>query len=382
MQQVTILDKRKMNFYSMRRRVVKIAILTAAVTTATCLITSLVLLTDKHNIFQKREIREQEQSTKPTLRNSIQCYRSKIESIPDISDSHPRKDKSIFFHESSCKSYYNNKIFINARQACAVESAATLNPNLDIYLLYSSPGIFKYDGHESDDLLEAILSYENVHVMHVDFERYIEGTPLESLYKHGKIEQSSYAISHASDILRFLSLWKYGGIYLDLDTISIKTLEGLPLNFAGLETNVSVNSAILSFNSSDYGHVLAEKCIMDLKRNFNGRLWANNGPGVITRLIRSICGVEKRQAIQANTCHGFRLFSESAFYPISGPSWEMYFNETYLNEVLEQTSSSYVLHIWNNNSANRKLPVDSKAPYLYFAKKYCPKVIEVCTDFF
>ncbi|CAG9830876.1 unnamed protein product, partial [Diabrotica balteata] len=180
----------------------------------------------------------------------------------------------------------------------------------------------------------------------------------------------------------FLSLWKYGGIYLDLDTISIKTLEGLPLNFAGLETNVSVNSAILSFNSSVEGHLLAEKCIMDLKKNFNGRLWANNGPGVITRLIRSICRVEKHKVIQANTCHGFRLFPQSAFYPISGPSWEMYFNEIYLNEVLEQTNSSYVLHIWNNNSANRKLPVDSKAPYLYFARKYCPKVIEVCKDFF
>lgn len=86
--------------------------------------------------------------------DSIACYRIKSESLPDISDTKPRKGKSIFFHETSCNSYLAGKIVINSRQACAVESAAKLNPNYDVYLLFTAPGIFKFEGTESDQFLQ------------------------------------------------------------------------------------------------------------------------------------------------------------------------------------------------------------------------------------
>lgn len=92
-----------------------------------------------------------------TPKDSVACYRVKSESLPDISDAIPRKGKSIFFHETSCKSYVAGKIVINSRQACAVESAAKLNSNYDVYLLFTSPGIFKFEGTESDRFLQVIF---------------------------------------------------------------------------------------------------------------------------------------------------------------------------------------------------------------------------------
>lgn len=132
----------------------------------------------------------------------IQCYNVKSNTLPDICDSQPKKGRSIFFHETSCNSHLNDKIVIKARQACAVESAAKLNPNFDVYLLYASPGLFKFEETESDRFLQALLKYNNIKIMHLDYGRYTNGTPVEKLYSEGKIEKSKYPLSHASDVLR------------------------------------------------------------------------------------------------------------------------------------------------------------------------------------
>lgn len=66
------------------------------------------------------------------------------ETLPDISDNPPdERKRNIFFLETTCNSYKIGKLFIRARQACAVESAARLNPHMDVYLLFASPGIIK-----------------------------------------------------------------------------------------------------------------------------------------------------------------------------------------------------------------------------------------------
>lgn len=136
-------------------------------------------------------------------KESINCYRIKRDSLPEISDANPQKGNSIFFHETSCDSFFNNKITISTRQACAVESAAKMNPGMEVYLLFTSPGNFKFNGDESDRLLQTLLSFKNVRIMHLDFEKYIQGTPLEELYQTGMIENSDFARSHASDVLRY-----------------------------------------------------------------------------------------------------------------------------------------------------------------------------------
>nr|CAD7411140.1 unnamed protein product [Timema cristinae] len=57
---------------------------------------------------------------------------------------------------------------------------------------------------------------------HVNIEHYLEGTPLEDWYKEGALKKSRWPMSHSSDVLRFITLWKYGGTYLDLDVVVTK----------------------------------------------------------------------------------------------------------------------------------------------------------------
>lgn len=122
--------------------------------------------------------------------------------------------RSIFFHETSC--FGRSEAILNARQACAVESAAMMNPNMTVYLLYLSPSKLS---ESSRVLYEILKDYSNVKIRRIMINEYVKDTPLERWYASGILKSSYWPTSHMSDILRYLTLWKYGGIYLDLDVV-------------------------------------------------------------------------------------------------------------------------------------------------------------------
>ncbi|RXG53171.1 hypothetical protein Avbf_14019 [Armadillidium vulgare] len=61
---------------------------------------------------------------------------------------------------------------------------------------------------------------------------------------------------------RFLLLYKYGGIYLDMDVFVLKNLQKEE-NFAGLESQEKVNSAIMGFRK---GHPFLNDCITEITK--------------------------------------------------------------------------------------------------------------------
>lgn len=313
---------------------------------------------------------------------SISCFRAERDSLTDISDVKVKKDKTIFFHETSCKSYQLGKIVITPRQACAVESAAKLNPNFDVILTFTSPGVMKFQNTESDRMLKALLSYSNVKILHLNYERYTQKTPLEDIYKSRRVDFSYYAQSHASDVLRYLTLSKFGGIYLDLDVIVVKSLENLPPNFAGSESDKNVAAGVLSFEATGIGHHHAKQCVDDLQKNFKGDEWGYNGPGVVTRLLKKICGVQDAKDMLQKYCQGFTVYAPEYFYPVPWWNWTIYFDTKYSEAIKSLTKNSYVIHVWNKHSSNKKINVGCKVPYALYAEKYCPKVYKECDNLF
>lgn len=105
---------------------------------------------------------------------------------------------------------------LNARQACAVESAARMNRKMTVYLLFMSPSKIS---ESSKQLVRQLLSYENIKIRRLYMNNYVKHTPLEEWYDSGILRTSRWPKSHMSDILRYLTLWKFGGIYLDLDVV-------------------------------------------------------------------------------------------------------------------------------------------------------------------
>ncbi|XP_043248329.1 lactosylceramide 4-alpha-galactosyltransferase-like [Colletes gigas] len=295
---------------------------------------------------------------------------------PDSESKKFKKDRNIFFHETTC--FDGDGLVLNARQACAVESAAKMNPNTNVYLLFISSARIS---NQSREIFNHLKSYSNVKIRYILPEVYVKNTPLELWYKSGILRKSRWPTSHMSDMLRYLTLWKYGGIYLDLDVVVTTSLESLT-NFVGAEDWFDVAAGVMGFDMTALGRRVADACIRDLKTHFRGNIWGNNGPGVITRTLQNICSTKYVRDMTTARCHGFKVFPPSTFYPIHYKKWRMYFETKDMNETMKMLEKAMVIHVWNNLSKYEEVRVNSDVPYAVIARKYCPKVFNNCRTIF
>ena len=147
-----------------------------------------------------------------------------------------------------------------------------MNPGYEVFVLYASPVGFR--NSTPLPLIDALLSYTNINFNYLNLDQYAEETPLADWMKNGELFRSKFVISHTSDILRYLSLWKYGGTYLDLDIVMLKPLNELEPNFAGIESADVVAVGIVNLEGKS-GHEIANRCVEDLLKHFNGNVWVS-----------------------------------------------------------------------------------------------------------
>ena len=69
--------------------------------------------------------------------------------------------------------------------------------------------------------------------MNVD--SFIDSTLVERIWSNGAVVSSDFVVSHLSDVLRFLVLRRFGGIYVDNDVVFLKPLPEV-FNFVGRES--------------------------------------------------------------------------------------------------------------------------------------------------
>lgn len=112
-----------------------------------------------------------------------------------------------------------------------------------------------------DPILQALESYSNINLRNVNLWTYAYSTPIEQWIIDEELFYSQYVNSHASDFLRYLSMYKFGGVYLDLDVVVQKTFENLEPNFSGAESSEFIAAGVMSFDYKDYGHEVAKLCL-------------------------------------------------------------------------------------------------------------------------
>lgn len=292
--------------------------------------------------------------------------------LEDVLDSErqPRPDKTVFFHITNC--WKDGYIRLPPRQECAIESAALNNPTLDIFVLFSSPSVVPSN---SSKALEALFSYTNIFFRNNNLWSYTEGTPAEQWFKTGVIFQSKYLVSHLSDLSRLTSLYRFGGIYMDIDVVVIKSFEDITLNFAGAEDREYVDNGIIGLESQGFGHELATEFLKMFVQVFDGSLWNKNGPMLITNILRSsICSEEFTDLMTEEKCSGFKVYPPNVFYAVHWKFWEYFFEERFFSECILKTNDSFAIHVWNTFSVSKKFNVHTKNCYGFYAQNYCPTV--------
>ncbi|KAH8377518.1 hypothetical protein KR093_005793 [Drosophila rubida] len=298
------------------------------------------------------------------------------------SEDRPTPGKTIFFLETNCPCldplFY--LLTLTSRQACAIESAALHHPNFDIFVLLAC----STSRHRYDPIADAILSYQNVRLRHVNLWRFAADTPIQDWITKDALFRSRYLTTNISDLLRLLSLHRFGGIYMDMDVIVLRSFEDETPNFLGAESDKYIANGIIGLEPTGFGHKLAELSLRMFQQNYNGDIWAYNGPRNIFLIMTQICGTDDVTVMQKNRhlCQGVKVFNYKAFFEIQAFHWTHFFEPKYTNKTMRRLKNSYIAHLWNSFSFRRSLRVDSKAAYIQLAALHCPRVLAATKVYF
>lgn len=118
-----------------------------------------------------------------------------LERLEDVlrSEVSPIPGRTIFFHETQCHSPKSRYILnLKPRQACAIESAALHNPNLQVFVLFTSPAFRLKVAKSRKSNIKALLGYTNVHFRQLNLWRYAENTPIENWTRQGNLFSSRF----------------------------------------------------------------------------------------------------------------------------------------------------------------------------------------------
>jgi mannosyltransferase OCH1-like enzyme len=208
-------------------------------------------------------------------------------------------------------------------------------------------------------------------------------------------------------------LWKYGGVYSDLDTVTLKSFEPLlrsKTNGVGYayELYDSVNNGVLVFQHHHWFLTLAmEKFV----QNYNPYIWAANGPWLILDLLKTYCSNNENNAyIFSNIfaklmklkspfnetefrfisstnsssnnsdafskCNDLFIYPESYFYPYRTYLYEFWklFKKNGADDMSlwEKLNNSFSLHYFGFMSSKMKVNVNDNSVLAKIAQKYCP----------
>ncbi|XP_028173009.1 lactosylceramide 4-alpha-galactosyltransferase-like isoform X2 [Ostrinia furnacalis] len=302
------------------------------------------------------------------MTENISChYSTEDDALPLVDETFNPPEKSIFFHETSCRGG------LSSRQACGVESAAKAHPDWQVNVFFSGP---VSDFILKRSFLAKLLKYKNVKLMRIHLQEYAKGTPLESLVAASPYKKSAWRIEHTSDVLRYLTLYKYGGVYMDSDFVVVKPFDDLEKNWSGRESITAVVSGVMSFSRDSLGRQMAAATVENFKKNYNPNYWGYNGPGVITRVVKEMCFKTKKKK-WIHGCNGFKVYDPEVFYPVYYKQNRLYFEA---GRNLTTSEKTYAHHMWNHLTMKYSIPKTS--PYAQLAKQYCPTVYEMYGDSF
>ncbi|CRL04650.1 CLUMA_CG017714, isoform A [Clunio marinus] len=301
--------------------------------------------------------------------------------LHELDETDLSKSENIFFIESSGSKIGSSDIGdLKKRDSCCIESAALMNPDSRIRVIFVSR--LKLNISE---FVKSLLNYENVAFHRINLKDVTKDTIAEEWINSEKIYNTSFIPNNISNFLRLFLLWKYGGTYLDLDVISLSSINTIGEdNFITVEEKSTLNNAIIRFDSMSTGHTLAETLLRDFMESYDGRRWGHNGPNLVTRVLKTFCEFPNVFPEEKFNCSGVTILPKKMCSEIFYKEVKQLFSED--PEVLENTlgrlEDSHLIHLYNLFSRGLKVKTNSKTAIIEIAKDQCPIVLSNSGDYF
>lgn len=309
--------------------------------------------------------------------SSVKDYKSDI----NIETNHTSKIQDYLFNILFVETN-ENKTNLSLKQLCAIESAALNNPNALINFFSVGPVVDEY----------LTKRYKNIQTRKFSVQDVFKDTPMNDWWKNyeDKIRKGEFNLVHTSDALRVALIWKYGGIYLDTDTITIRNLNYL-LNFPGVgaQDKSTANNAVINFPKN---HRFTNELIKEFVKNYNPKCWGCKGPELFTQVFKNYCKTKDfyitnlltnermydkiinsylNNNTNTNQCDIY-IYPINYFYPIIWSSSEKMFKDSKID--FDKFLDTYIIHFWNKSSKKYHAKSGDHSIFGYFSNLNCPIV--------
>lgn len=192
-------------------------------------------------------------------------------------------------------------------------------------------------------------------------------------------------------------MYKYGGVYSDLDTITIKSFEPLldegKNGFGNLDEKIGIG--VLLFKSKT---PYLEYVINKFPKIYKPDEWATNGPILLYESIKEFCKIDnihyhllqgcfKKMPKKINftqtpvylnnthKCADLRVFFQNFFYPFlwQNKDYKKIFekNSKDNDDLKRAVSNSYSIHYYGKLSSFNEAKPGDNSFFSFIAKKYC-----------
>ncbi|KAK9507162.1 hypothetical protein O3M35_007074 [Rhynocoris fuscipes] len=295
-------------------------------------------------------------------------------------------DKNIFFIETSC--IFNTKVrpgrlHLNTKQVCSIYSAAILNPTRSVILYHSCPLLQNYY-EKSSNAVKQILKLPNVYIMNTKFETLVRDFLLKNI-SHD-LKKSKLNRKYAPDILKLSLIHQFGGVFMDLNFISLRSLDSLDSNFIACESNEKFTSSIFQLDYKDIGSEFIETMMQDLEESYVSDKTITNLEDLITRNYFQYCNIPavncskiaKGNYIGEYTSKkcGITVYNAKTFFPIDYRQWETLIDPQYAEQIWKNISDSITLYTWKYLANDVNIVKGEFSAYELIVKKYCSEVYD------
>lgn len=285
-----------------------------------------------------------------------ECSSDAISSRRDPERQHHELNKSkknFFFLETAGASC------ITDRAACAIESAALRHPDYTVWLLTILD-------IQDCRFLNHLFELPNFRILRLDLNSLVKDSVLVHWYVKDDWNRSPFRINHLSDALRLLVLWKYGGIYADMDVLTLRSFDKHQ-DVLARELFPDVGNSVMVFRKQN---PFLYRCLEEFSNTYKPRKWAHNGPRLLERVLTLFCPPNTLNKQPLLKCSGVTVLPANAFYPVTYTQWPKPFLQNHTSEVLRATSESFALHLWNSYSRGKR--VERGSAYYIMRKTLCP----------
>jgi hypothetical protein len=187
----------------------------------------------------------------------------------------------IYFVESSFTRKYLDK-----KQLCAIESAAKHNPDMIVHVA-SVQGVIR-----ESYKLPLFQQYPNIKFEIINATEVFEGTPFQEWWLNDRVSKVDgyFRVAHISDALRLVLIHEYGGVYSDIDTITLRNFK-LFRNYSAFFFERDSGEMINSFFHLKKGHPFLKYLMQQYINEYDPNQWSKTGPELIAKHLQLYCNV-------------------------------------------------------------------------------------------